>query len=69
MKKIQSPQTTAAAILTLVVAVITLGIMPVVDADPNTLINFEGLGAALVVAWGFWKSRDQKQHDKDVGAA
>jgi hypothetical protein len=49
------------------VAVIALGIMPVVDADPNTVINFEGLGAAAIVAWGFWKSRDQKQHDKDVG--
>ena len=69
MKKLQSPQTTVAAILTLVVAVIVLGIMPVVDADPSTAINFEGLSAALIVAWGFWKSRDQAQHDKDVGAA
>ena len=63
----KSPQTTVAAVLTLVIAVITLGVMPLVDSDPTTTVNLEGISAAAIVAYGFWKSRDQRQHEKDAG--
>ena len=69
VKKIQSPQTTIAAIVILVSAVFQFALVPLTDGDPATGIAFKELGAAAIIFYGFWKSRDQKQHDKDVGAA
>ncbi len=68
VKKLQSPQTTIAAILILIGAVLQFALVPIFDADPNTVLNLEALAGAGVIFYGFWKSRDQKQHDKDVGA-
>ncbi len=65
MKKVKSPQTTIAAIVILVSAVFQFALVPLTDGDPATGIAFKDLGAAAVIFFGFWKSRDQAQHSKD----
>lgn len=67
MKKVKSPQTTIAAIVILVGAAFQFGLVPVFDGVEATVINWQALSGAAVIFYGFWKSRDQKQHEKDAG--
>ncbi len=67
MKKVKSPQTTAAAMVILASAVLRFALVPLLDGDPATVANWDVVGAAVMAAYGFWKTRDQKQHEKDAG--
>jgi len=63
----KSPRTTVAAFIILVGAVFQFALVPLFDGDPATGVLFKELGAAAVVFFGFWKSRDQAQHESDAG--
>lgn len=67
MKKVKSPQTTVAAVVILVGAVFQFALVPLFDGNSATGISWEAISGAAVIFYGFWKSRDQRQHEKDAG--
>lgn len=63
----KSPRTTGAAIVMLIGGLFAFVLVPMFDGDPSTAINWVGMGGAGTAFYAWLNTRDQKQHDRDVG--